>query len=250
MSCVHRYLQMSLSKQKEKERHHKYYLAHKEQMLKQCKEWDKKIKEEARQKLGGKCQRCGTKEKLQLHHKYYAKDSVRSTQHESGRPSVNRAKEALKHPERFSLLCLSCHNSIEPKRKKFVSLAGFEQISSEVKNMTKVQKATIGGIPYLDKKTVLEKGVKKVKIETEAELVDTEFEGKKSKKLECICSTQVLDPTRVTWQMNNTTMNFLIDKFGDDTKTWIGKEVEIAVKQAGSSSPGVYPKDCSLEKVY
>ena len=116
--------------------------------------------------------------------------------------------------------------------------------------MTKVQKAVVGGIPFLDKKIVLEKGVKKVKIVSEAELVDTEFEGKKSKKLQCICSTQVLDPTQVTWQMNNTTMNFLIDKFGDDTKTWIGKEVDVAVKQAGSTSPGVYPKDCSLEKVF
>ena len=134
--------------------------------------------------------------------------------------------------------------------KNWCELQLSNQSVIEGDNMAKVQKATIGGIPYLDKKTVLEKGVKKVKIETEAELVDTEFEGKKSRKLECICSTQVLDPTRVTWQMNNTTMNFLIDKFGDDTKTWIGKEIEIAVKQAGSSSPGVYPKDCSLEKVY
>ena len=115
--------------------------------------------------------------------------------------------------------------------------------------MTKVQKVTVGGIPFLDKKTVLEKGVKKIKILSEAELVDTEYEGKKSKKLECICSTQVLDPTQVKWQMNATTQNFLIDKWGDDTKSWIGKEIELAVKQAGSASPGIYPKDCSLEKV-
>ena len=136
------------------------------------------------------------------------------------------------------------------------SLASSEalQLSNESvirgEKMTKVQKAIVGGIPYLDKKAVLDKGVKKVKITSEAEMVDTEFEGKKSQKLQCICSTQVLDPAQVTWQMNNTTMNYLIDKFGDDTKTWIGKEVEIAVKQAGSSSPGIYPKDCSLEKVY
>jgi len=115
--------------------------------------------------------------------------------------------------------------------------------------MTKVQKAD-GGIPFLDKKTVLDKKVTKVKITTEANFVDTEYEGKKDRKLECICSTQVVDPQQVKWQMNHTTQNFLIDKFGDDTKTWIGKDIEIAVKQAGKSSPGIYPKECSLEKVF
>jgi hypothetical protein len=115
--------------------------------------------------------------------------------------------------------------------------------------MTIVQKAVVGGVPFLDKKTVLEKGVKKVKIITEPELVDTEYEGKKSQKLECVCSTQVDDPAKVKWQMNNTTRNYYIDKWGNDTAKWVGKEDEIAVKQAGSASAGIYPKDCSLEKV-
>lgn len=61
-------------------------------------------------KLGGKC-KCGTVEKLQLHHKYYAKDSIRPSQKESGWISDSRVSEALKHPERFKLLCLPCHNS-------------------------------------------------------------------------------------------------------------------------------------------
>ena len=139
------------------------------------------------------------------------------------------------------------HEASKLQSTEFNELSGVDRNSEK---MTKVQKATVGGIPYLDKKTVLDKQVKKVKIISEAELVDTEFEGKKSRKLECICSTSVLDPTQVRWQMNNTTMNYLIDKFGDDTKSWIGKEVDIAVKQAGATSPGVYPKDCSLEKVF
>lgn len=117
------------------------------------------------------------------------------------------------------------------------------------RKMVQITKAEVGGTPFLNKKIVQEKGVKKVKITTEPKMVDTEYEGKKSTRLECVCSTQVDDPKEVTWQMNPTTQNHLIEKFGTETKAWIGKEIEIAVKQAGSASPGVYPKDCSLEKV-
>jgi len=49
--------------------------------------------------------------------------------------------------------------------------------------------------------------------------------------------------------MNATTQNFLIGKYGKETKDWIGKDVELVIKQAGSASPGIYPVDCSLEKV-
>ena len=117
-----------------------------------------------------------------------------------------------------------------------------------------IEKAQIGGTPYLGKKTILDKKVTKVKIASEAVLVDTEFEQqdgtiKKGKRLECLCKTQVEDPKEVVWQMNATTQNYLLDKFGSETKNWIGKEVEIAIKQAGSAQPGIYPKECSLEKV-
>lgn len=112
-----------------------------------------------------------------------------------------------------------------------------------------IDKAETGGIPYLNKKVVQEKGVKLVTIKTEPDLVETEYEGKKTTKLECICTTNVLDPQEVKWQMNATTQNFLIGKFGNDTKKWIGKEIELAIKQSGSAQPGIYPKDCSLEKV-
>lgn len=119
----------------------------------------------------------------------------------------------------------------------------------EVKNMVQVEKAEVGGTPYLNRKTVNDKGVKKIKIISEAVFVETEFEGKKSTRLEALCSTQVADPKQVKWQMNPTSQNYMVDKFGSDSKLWIGKEIEIAVKQAGSASPAVYPKDCSLEKV-
>jgi len=112
-----------------------------------------------------------------------------------------------------------------------------------------ITKVETGGIPFLKKTTVLEQGVKVLKIKTEPQLVEAEYEGKKSTKLECICSTQVLDPKEVKWQMNATTQNFLIDKYGKETKNWIGKEIEIVIKQSGSAAAGIYPKDCSLEKV-
>lgn len=112
-----------------------------------------------------------------------------------------------------------------------------------------VEKDNVGGIPFLSKKLIQEKGIKIVKIKSEAVPVETEFEGKKSTKLECNCSTQIEDPKEVKWQMNPTTKNYMIDTYGSDTKLWIGKTVDIAVKQAGSANPGVYPKNCSLEKI-
>lgn len=117
-----------------------------------------------------------------------------------------------------------------------------------------IEKAQIGGTPYLGKKIILDKKISKVKIATEPVLVDTEFEQadgtvKKARRLECVCRTQVDDPKEVIWQMNATTQNHLIDKHGSDTAKWVGLEIEIAIKQAGSAQPGIYPKDCSLEKV-
>ena len=117
-----------------------------------------------------------------------------------------------------------------------------------------IEKAQIGGTPYLGKKIILDKKISKVRIATEPVLVDTEFEQqdgtvKKARRLECVCKTQVDDPKEVIWQMNATTQNHLIDKHGSDTAKWVGLEIEIAIKQAGSAQPGIYPKDCSLEKV-
>ena len=115
--------------------------------------------------------------------------------------------------------------------------------------MVFADKAEVGGTPFLNKKVVQEQGVKKVKIKTEPVFVETEYEGKKNQKLECLCSTQVEEPKEVKWQMNATTQNFLIDKYGRNTEDWIGKEIDLAIKQAGSASPGIYPAECSLEKV-
>lgn len=94
-----------------------------------------KIRSQALQILGGKCQECGRTDKLQLHHRYYAKDSIRPKVHrECGNRTIKRGKEAIAHPERFELLCLSCHNSKEPRKQKIVNVSLlFEKGKSEVK---------------------------------------------------------------------------------------------------------------------
>ena len=114
--------------------------------------------------------------------------------------------------------------------------------------MVEIAKAETGGIPYL-KKALVQDGIKVVTIKSEPQEVETEYEGVKSMKIEAICKTEGLDPSEVKWQMNNTTRNFLIDKYGKDTKNWVGKKIELTIKQSGSAQPGIYPKDCSLEKV-
>lgn len=130
-----------------------------------------------------------------------------------------------------------------------LQLSDNDSVMEVKEKMVQVEKAEVGGTPYLNRKTVNDKGVKKIKIISEPVFVETEFEGKKSTRLEALCSTQVADPKQVKWQMNPTSQNYMVDKYGSDSKNWIGKEIEIAVKQAGSASPAVYPKDCSLEKV-
>lgn len=57
-----------------------------------------KKRKKAEELLGGKCERCGEKEKLQFHHIYYIKSY-----------QANIQNEVVKHPEQFELLCQQCH---------------------------------------------------------------------------------------------------------------------------------------------
>jgi len=76
------------------------------------------LKQNALSAVCVKCQRCNVKDNLQLHHKYYAKDSIRPKVHrEAGNQTLKRWKEAVLHPERFQVLCLSCHNTVGKKGK-------------------------------------------------------------------------------------------------------------------------------------
>ena len=77
--------------------------------------------------LGGKCIFCGSKTALQRHHikydKYYQKNRKVNGKWVGYR--LNPVYEALKHPERFRLLCHKCHNVVtygllDTKRTKLV----------------------------------------------------------------------------------------------------------------------------------
>ena len=69
--------------------------------------------------FGAKCELCKSNKNLQLHHVIYGPDSIRPQSHnENGSHSLKRKQEAINHPERFLLICLSCHNKIEPRGLK------------------------------------------------------------------------------------------------------------------------------------
>ena len=74
-----------------------------------------KRRKEVIRDLGGKCFVCGTNRRLEFHHIKYTRSSKRSW----------NEVEALKHPERFRLLCHKCHNVVtygllDTKRTKLV----------------------------------------------------------------------------------------------------------------------------------
>jgi len=68
------------------------------------------------------------------------------------------------------------------------------------------------------------------------------------KKLTVTVETDVINPKTAIWQMNKATNNYLKKIWGNDSTTWIGKEVEVNVRKVGNMSASVYPVDCSLEK--
>lgn len=75
-----------------------------------------KLRNQAYYQIGyNVCVLCGTKKNLNLHHKEIHKDSCIGKEKESGAYTIRRIKEAIEHPERFAILCLPCHNSIEPR---------------------------------------------------------------------------------------------------------------------------------------
>lgn len=75
-----------------------------------------RLKKIIKEIFGSKCMICKSIKNLQLHHEYIASDSIPGKDNEHGWDTVKRKREAVKYPERFLLICLSCHNTIEPRR--------------------------------------------------------------------------------------------------------------------------------------
>lgn len=65
--------------------------------------------------MGAKCGVCGKpKKRLELHHKIYEADSVDTKEYRQNRTKgwIGILREARAHPERFALLCNSCHKFV------------------------------------------------------------------------------------------------------------------------------------------
>ena len=81
--------------------------------------------------LGSKCFVCGLpKQRLELHHRFYEADSVTPAKYHD-RPQggwEKIIKEATDHPERFALLCHSCHKFVTWIEKDKEVLARLEKV--------------------------------------------------------------------------------------------------------------------------
>jgi len=85
---------------------------------------------------------------------------------------------------------------------------------------------------YLSGEFCKKNQVTKVKIIDEAKMAQTDF----GEKLQCL--VQCNDPGKSTrkWSINNTSKNFLIDKFSKDTTAWIGKELPIELVKVSTNT--------------
>lgn len=105
--------------------------------------------------------------------------------------------------------------------------------------MTKVERKSEGA-GFLNREFVEQRSITALKIENEGESVTFENKDKKTGEMKSVDKWQVKasfdgqkeDDPKV-WTMNNTSFNACLDLFGDDTKNWIGKTVEITIGGEG-----------------
>lgn len=79
-----------------------YYQKNKEKIRKQY----RKERNEIIQKLGGKCQRCGSKNELHIHHKT-------KTLKGAGRGQLRRLRDWKRNINKLGLFCKKCHLELE-----------------------------------------------------------------------------------------------------------------------------------------
>ena len=96
---------------------------------------------------------------------------------------------------------------------------------------------------FLKAKFILERKVSELKIITEPEYVDTEWQGKVTKKLQCevIYNTQTKSDPNL-WTMNKTTSISLFDGLGADTKKWMNKPIPVTVSGEGEKAAIIVDK--------
>lgn len=90
---------------------------------------------------------------------------------------------------------------------------------------------------FLKASLIVERKISELKITTEPDWVDTEYEGTITKKLQCevLFNGQTKsDPT--TWTMNKTSSIALFDILGQETKAWMNKPIPITVTGDGKKA--------------
>jgi len=87
---------------------------------------------------------------------------------------------------------------------------------------------------YLKAKFIVERKISELKIITEPEYIDVEWQGKTSKKLQCevVYNTKTKSDPNL-WTMNKTSSIALFDKFGKDTTKWMDVALPITVSGEG-----------------
>ncbi len=87
---------------------------------------------------------------------------------------------------------------------------------------------------YLKASFIIERKISELKITSEPDWIDTEFKGKKDKKIQCEVqySGQTSSDPNI-WTMNKSSSIALFDKHGKDTKTWMGKAIPITIDGEG-----------------
>ena len=87
---------------------------------------------------------------------------------------------------------------------------------------------------YLKAKFIVDRKISELKIVTEPAYVDTEFQGKKDKKLQCDVeyNTKTKSDPNI-WTMNKTSSIALYDHFGKETNSWMNKALPITVSGEG-----------------
>jgi|SRR6185312_408481 len=93
-------------------------------------------------------------------------------------------------------------------------------------------------------------GITRVKIITEAQPTEKEFEGKLKKGVECEVECEIPTKDVKTWGMNITSQKSLMKLFGPDTKNWVGKTVKIQyVNVQGSDKKSIQVDEIETEKI-
>ena len=134
------------------------------------------------------------------------------------------------------------------------SVAASITLGGEIEKM--IEKEATGSGDYLNPKFVRSNGVTEVTIDSKAEIVEKEFENKKTGELEkknlveCYVVTNDEKESRVLWSMNKTSRNIVVDVLGTDENTWIGKLVPITVSADNGMNAAVYPDQIRFAQLH